>query len=861
MFVHLRRLTAGYLLLLGSITTGLGQSVATTKLVVHPVRSISATDTSFADLQFLVKEIGPARVVMLGEPTHGEGNVTEAKIRLLRFLQQRMGFTTVSFESGLYELDRAQREIEKGTPVSETLESSLFPIWTSTQEFRGILPLLGKGGLRLAGFDGQLSGDYHEEMVDDLQAFLQPEKGANTIAYDYLVDVVTGLGRYTVPPNFQQALFESQLAKARKLLQKIAAGSDAPRQARATFWLQNLRSLQAMARSYADHDISLKSEAEFKAADNNPRDAQMADNLLWYLRQHPREKVVCWGALPHLANKLDVLDNEEIRAFRPMGQTVQAALKPGEVYVLGTLAGGGSYARGEIRKVPTPLPGSLEAELLGQGAPYAFVSLKHDAPNQVLTTSAIDYAPFRGPWSQVVDGFLFLKSVNPPRRSDGSEISAAPVAASTEVEKPRLGQLNPANWKAAATAGAATGALGQVRGTVLDKKTGQAVPFATVAVPSRATGTVADAQGRFSLTAGQAEILQITSVGYQTTTLPVGATTGPLSIRLVPAAFALGDVRVSAQSQNPVKIMQKVIKAIPQNYRFADDAAEVYTYRHISNFDTVQYEVEYLADAFVPAGYRSHHSIMGPSPRLRVHNVHVLQGKQAPVLQDALFGGVGGSVYSADPVRISPLFHSGALSKYSLRLDTIMQRGTATTYVVSFKAKKANSRTTGLSLVSGYEGRLFIDTDTYAVVQYESLWQEDTVHHNLVAHKYYGSQLGRAGTVANLYSSVYSDWRNSHTVQYERIADGRYQVAVSQMQALMIGRHLEKGAFHYQIATTLYLHAARPAAVAELSAKEAKFEWEPAQLPTAPYDATLWQTYQRPVPPAVTVPMLEGRRL
>jgi erythromycin esterase-like protein len=76
---------------------------------VHPIRNGSATDTSFADLEFLRQEIGSARIVFLGEPTHGEGNVFEAKARLVQFLQQRMGFTTLGMESGFYEMHKAQQ--------------------------------------------------------------------------------------------------------------------------------------------------------------------------------------------------------------------------------------------------------------------------------------------------------------------------------------------------------------------------------------------------------------------------------------------------------------------------------------------------------------------------------------------------------------------------------------------------------------------------------------------------------------------------------------------------------------------------------------------------------------------------------
>ena len=113
-----------------------GQTAALKPLPVHVIRSINPADTDFRDLEFLAQEIGLARVVMLGEPTHGEGNVFEAKIRLIRYLQEKMGFTTLAFESGFYDLHKAQLELEAGKPAAEALGNSVFSIWTGTQEFQ-----------------------------------------------------------------------------------------------------------------------------------------------------------------------------------------------------------------------------------------------------------------------------------------------------------------------------------------------------------------------------------------------------------------------------------------------------------------------------------------------------------------------------------------------------------------------------------------------------------------------------------------------------------------------------------------------------------------------------------------------------
>jgi erythromycin esterase-like protein len=821
------------------------------------VRSLAPADADFSDLEFLREEIGTARVVMLGEPTHGEGNVFEAKARLLRFLQQRMGFTTLVMESGFYELDRAQRAVEAGVPVREAIDASVFPVWTSTQEFQAVLPLLGQGGLRVAGFDCQLTGEYREELLEELESFLKPEKGAAGIMYDYLDECLSVMGEsFIFPPTHQLPLFELQLGKARGLLAQVAAGPDAERRQRAAFWLQTLRSLQALARDYAAHDPSAKSAAEFKAADSNPRDAQMADNLLWYLRQHPQEKVVCWGALPHLANKVEALDDAEIQAYRPMGRAVKAALGADAVYVLGTLAGGGSHGfagLGGYEPVPTPAPGTLEAELLAQGRELGFVSLKHDAPGQVLTTYAFEYRPLRGVWSEVVDGFLFLRSVNPPH---GAVLAAEAVGArpAADEEPPAAGRLNPAVRTGTVAAKAGHWSL---QGVVLDARSGQPVPFATVAVPARVAGTVADAQGRFALAVQPGELVQVSSLGYEPAT--VGSGKQRLTVRLRPTAYALGPVRVSAASQNPRHIMRRVIKAAATNYEQQDYRVQIYTHRRVTNFDTLHAELEQVSEMRVPAGARRWAGgflMLGARPTSRTLEQHeiVPLPKTRPGMGSRDLGYIeGGHGFSGgfDPVRISPLFKLGTLGKYTLNLDSIEQHGTETYYLISFAAKRPTHRSTDQYHIAGYSGRVRVRQRGYAVLHYEALWQHDTLLHNAVARKY----RGRNNLTARLYSQQYSDKRTSHVVRYAQQAGGRYRVSSSVAQSLSIGRTLTGQPFYVQKYCEVYPGV--PAV--ETPATGQPRPEEPPQTGPVPYRPEFWQTYQRPTP-AHPAPELRATR-
>ena len=841
------------------LTTGFAHAQAPTPLPTHAVRSINPTDNDFRDLEFLKAEIGPGRVVMLGEPSHGEGNVFEAKIRLLRFLREQMGFTTVAFESGFYDLHKAQQALDEGKSAQEALGNSVFPIWTGMQEFQAIIPLVGKGKLRVAGFDPQLTGAYSDELVDELRAFLAPEKGAATLHYDYLDEVISFMGEdYGFAPTARLADFEQELAKATRMADHAAGSPDHARRTEAAFWQQCLRSLLAQARDYALNNPTGKGEASFKAKDSNPRDAEMADNLLWYLKQHPQEKVVCWGALPHFSNKAEVLDNAELREYRPMGRSVKAALGSDQVYILGTLSGGGmhQFSTQPLKSVPTPAAGSLEAELLAQSADYAFVSLKHDVPGRILTTYAFEYTPLTGPWSEVVDGFLFLRAVNPPHNVAPAAEMPPGASGAEPMARAAPSLFGPAPRRVASTVQGA-GAVGQlVQGSAVDRQTRARVPYASVAAPGLGVGTIADGQGNFALKVLVGTALQVSSVGYATVT--IAATTAPLTVRLLPTATELTEVQVQGESLDPRQIMKKVVAALPANYEPNDYAAAVYTHRRISNFDTLSYEAEYVSQVFEPAGYHRFGpgkaaDAAEPQEQHRMLELHEFKGRGRPTIFRAYFDkGQGLISADTDPVRTSPLFDGNTLSKFRLRLDSVVERGGEVQYVISFAAKKANIRSTGTALIGSYSGQLYVQQHDHAVLRYHALWQTDTVIFNAVINKWVSG-----ADQLRLHASLLSDHRTDHAVTYTRAANGRYHVSQSLAQAVRAGRVIGGQAFYRQVSCETYF-TSLPAGTPPLPLNpkfHTKLEiGELPQLQYTDYHPEFWQTYQRPTAAASAKP-------
>ena len=93
-------------------------------------KTISLSENpTIEDFRFLKEEFKDVQIVMLGESTHFDGNVFEMKTKIIKFLSQEMGFKTIAFESGIYDLWKAQKDIDNGLNTNDVLSNSLFSIW------------------------------------------------------------------------------------------------------------------------------------------------------------------------------------------------------------------------------------------------------------------------------------------------------------------------------------------------------------------------------------------------------------------------------------------------------------------------------------------------------------------------------------------------------------------------------------------------------------------------------------------------------------------------------------------------------------------------------------------------------------
>ncbi len=412
------------------------------------LRSFEPSDRDFSDLAPLKAAIGEARVVMLGEQTHGDGATFLGKTRLIEFLHEEMGFDVLCFESGLYDCDRAWRALRSGTDAWSAMQLGIFPIWMESRQLAPLTEFMDRAAksgrpMELCGYDCQLTGPAsREHLGPDLRqlatsvgppALDEAELGAID---GYLQSFRNGKG----PEGPVKADGEAAFAK-------LAAALDEPRFATSlaerdrAFWKQMLRSLPAFGTMMGQ----LGKPGMSLAAQFNPRDEQGGETLVWLARQrYPDRKIVVWAASMHCIRDPETIDtgspNFSYQGVHPMGHVASLTLGK-EVYVIAFTTGPGEA--GSVFRpagpVPEPPPGSIEAVCGSVGTGPCIVPLRGAGDDTfgggVFVARPLGNAPMRSRWRENVDAFAYTPTMVPSTRRATVEEAEAYGDLGTALEK------------------------------------------------------------------------------------------------------------------------------------------------------------------------------------------------------------------------------------------------------------------------------------------------------------------------------------------------------------------------------------------------------------------------------------------
>ena len=329
------------------------------------------------DLAALGQLIGNARVVGLGEVTHGSGSIFEMKHRLIQYLVEQKGFTGFVLETSA-DCAPLNAYLQTGQGDPAALLSS-FGIW-NTQEVLSLVRYLRAynqhhaAKVRLADMDMQ-----RPDLV--LARLRQQASPSDEFTLSHLRELTTtvaalpaGGGADFDPFQHPDQPADARLQTLRRLLNELRAGLDTRAKlvrqpgeltpAAQTGFLHNLRLLEQGATFRC---LPLKLGADY-------RDACMAENVAWLsqnLSPNPNgapTKLAMWAHNAHVAISA--------QGQRPMGEWLKTSFGAGYL-ALGFAFGQGSYtAEGGGRmytaSAQPATPGTYEAWFQAANVP-AFV--------------------------------------------------------------------------------------------------------------------------------------------------------------------------------------------------------------------------------------------------------------------------------------------------------------------------------------------------------------------------------------------------------------------------------------------------------------------------------------------------------
>ncbi len=393
-----------------------------------PIRTVDLAAADDSDLAKVGEAIGPARVVLLGEPNHTNASVLEAKSRLVRYLHEHLGFDLLAFEAGFFEMSETWREIAGGGAPLELAGKTLARVWLTPREGRPLLAYLAASShasrpLVLAGIDpwfrGQLVNDHLEvELGEFLQRAGISQQGWQPFAEDLhrLVDLRFSANRaktsasVSSPPVRDRGEFSAYVARLRSAVAPLGASGALAFEAR--YWDQVLANLEVWARLV----WSATDAGRWDRADPMIRERQLANNVLWLAqRQYPNSKLIVWAATYHLIRNGTLIQAngkiaQDLR-LGTMGDDVWKALGR-QSYVVG-FTGYESAAR---PSGDASTGTDLEALLGGTRIQYAFLDIRTPTPGGewlqgVFQSRVLGFTELSAPWSKVLDGFFYTREL------------------------------------------------------------------------------------------------------------------------------------------------------------------------------------------------------------------------------------------------------------------------------------------------------------------------------------------------------------------------------------------------------------------------------------------------------------------
>lgn len=259
-----------------------------------------------------------------------------------------------------------------------------------------------------------------------------------------------------------------------------------------------------------------------------------------------------------------------------------------------------------------------------------------------------------------------------------------------------------------------------VTGKVLDKKTGEAIPFVNIGLVGTYIGAASNIDGFYELKIPQEykdKEIEISAVGYSTVkeTVSNAAKLKTLNIELEPMAFEVGEVEVLGESRLQHTRIKKAVENISKNYLQTPFNYDMYYRGELKSGGDVLRLREAAVRLYDNKGYKRGDAYQVFKER-GYDFLEVRKNFENETLAD-------GSTYldellEMDIVRVrGNVLNLNQIDDYKLTLEGETEYQGDKIWIIAYENPNPSLSSTGDYYVKTYKGKLYINQKDYAVVK------------------------------------------------------------------------------------------------------------------------------------------------
>jgi len=378
------------------------------------------------DIGAIKAAIGDAKVVMLGEQSHGDGTTFSAKSQLVKYLHDSLGFDILVFESDFFALTNGWPKVQKDSKaISSFLRHNVYPIWSFSDECKELLynfipaTYQTERPLKLAGIDPQMHGKYTGDSLSTcLNRFFDIHKDDLPDYKRYQAECISLLDSVLILNYKNEKYLDSILNTGFK--QRMVSLSatfneiceNIPQQYRSQDEYVALKNIIVFI-----NDLSQRKNKAVKGS----RDAQMAENLKWLVQsKFQGSKIIVWAANTHIMRNASTSFQKSSSNIETLGTTfTRDSQFADKTYILGFTS-----STGESQTVMQRMPFQIRYASSGfeswiaDTVHFGFVDFRQfnriqQGYNNHFILKARGHSPIMAKWTNIFDGVFYIRRMYP----------------------------------------------------------------------------------------------------------------------------------------------------------------------------------------------------------------------------------------------------------------------------------------------------------------------------------------------------------------------------------------------------------------------------------------------------------------